>query len=83
MAPLCAAVNSPSRRAETMSLMLSMGKDEEDFAHSQSCHGSHYHGDFTADDPKWNAQARLKQKLTAFCEEQCVGLQVRRNSEPG
>jgi hypothetical protein len=30
-----------------------------------------YYGDFSADDPKWNAQARLEEKLTAFCEGEC------------
>jgi hypothetical protein len=30
-----------------------------------------YHGDFSTDDPEWNAQARLEEKLTAFCEEEC------------
>jgi hypothetical protein len=30
-----------------------------------------YHGDFTADDPKWNFRARLEEKLMAFCEKEC------------
>jgi hypothetical protein len=30
-----------------------------------------YYGDFSADDPEWNAQARLEEKLMAFCEEEC------------
>ena len=30
-----------------------------------------HHGDFSADDPEWNAQARLEQKLMVFCEEEC------------
>jgi hypothetical protein len=30
-----------------------------------------YHGDFSPDDREWNAQARLEEKLTAFCEGEC------------
>jgi hypothetical protein len=30
-----------------------------------------YHGDFSADDPEWNAQARLEDKLMEFCEAEC------------
>jgi hypothetical protein len=30
-----------------------------------------YHGDFSADDPEWNAQARLEEKLMVFCQEEC------------
>ena len=30
-----------------------------------------HHGDFSADDPEWNAQARLEEKLMVFCEEEC------------
>jgi hypothetical protein len=34
---------------------------------AESIHFMDYHGDFSADDPEWNAQARLESKLLAFC----------------
>jgi hypothetical protein len=30
-----------------------------------------YHGDFSADDPEWDSQARLEEKLMAFCQQEC------------
>jgi hypothetical protein len=29
-----------------------------------------YHGDFSPDDPEWNVQARLEERLADFCQEQ-------------